>query len=415
MSEETVRTASRPRLDQQDVRLRTTRGPAGVVSAAGRAIREGRAGSVMVLLGLALIVVYFQYRTGVFLRPANLVNLTLQMAQMGVISIGIVGVLLLGEIDLSAGSVSGFTACIMAVEAVRHGVPDLVAILLAIATGVALGLLHGLLITKARVPAFIVTLAGFLSWQGVQLTILGSIKTITLPDHSLAVRLVYGFVPPLWSYLVAGVAVLVYAALAVRTSRRRSAAGLTGTSPAGIAARAIGLAVALFAVAIVLNRARGLSYAVVLMVALVVVFDLIYRRSRYGRYIYAIGGDSQAALRAGIKVSAIRVSVFATCSGLAALGGLIGAGRLYSAGAQSGGSDLLLDAIAAAVIGGTSLFGGRGSSWSALLGTLVIATITNGLLLLGLESNVQFTITGIVLLLAVLLDSLSRRRSPEGR
>jgi D-xylose transport system permease protein len=415
MADNTMTTGDLPRLDRQDSRLQVTSGPVGVLSAARRAIGEGRAGWVMVLLGLALIVIYFQYSTGAFLSPTNLVNLTLQMAEMGVISIGIVGVLLLGEIDLSAGSVSGFTACIMAVVAVRSGVPDLVAMLLAVVAGVAIGLLHGLLITKARVPAFIVTLAGFLSWQGVQLTVLGDIKTITLPDNSLTVRLVYGFVPHLWSYVGAAVVVVVYLVAAIRASRRRTGAGLTGASMTGIGARAAALAAALFVVTFVLNEGRGLSAAVVLMVALVVAFDFIYRRTRYGRYIFAIGGDAQAALRAGIKVSAIRLSVFATCSGLAAVGGLIGAGRLYSAGAQSGGSNLLLDAIAAAVIGGTSLFGGRGSSWSALLGTLVIATITNGLLLLGLESNVQFTITGIVLLLAVLLDSLTRRRTQESR
>lgn len=390
-----------------------------------RRIQEGDVGSLPVVLGLILIAVIFQIANHNFLSPVNLANLMVQIASVGTISVGVTLALLIGEIDLSVGAVSGLTAGVMAVLSVKMGWPGPAAVLAGLLAGVAIGLLQGAWFARLHVPSFVVTLAGYLGWQGALLFVLGSTGTVNLTDPMIVgIANTLLAVPLGWILGVGFVA--AYAAGLLRNRHQRVKAGLEARPLVLVVLQVAVVAVAIAAVLYILSINRnpiatgapiqGVPSAIVILFGFVVLFDLILRRTRFGRYVFAVGGNVEAARRAGIGVDRIRIAVFALCSGLAAAGGILAGSRLLAVNQSSGSGDVLLNAIAAAVIGGTSLFGGRGSTWSALLGALVIGSIANGMNLLAFPSSVRFMVTGAVLLLAVTLDAYTRsRRQVIGR
>jgi D-xylose transport system permease protein len=335
------------------------------------------------------------------------------LAATGTISLGIIMVMLLGEIDLSAGSVSGLCAAVLAVLHVRQGHGALLAVAIALALGAAIGLVHGLMFTKLRMPSFVVTLAGLIGWQGLQLYVLGRGGTINLPFDGPVARLSDTWLPAWVSWLLVGLIVGVAAMSTALIRRARRAAGLPLTPRNGPVLRIIGLAALMSVAVLVLSTDRGVPLLLVIFGALTVLLDLVLRNTVYGQWIYAIGGNAEAARRAGIPVTRLRVIAFVAASTLAAFGGILAASRLAAVNQSSGGSDTLLMAIAAAVIGGASLFGGRGRAYAALLGILVIQSITNGMLLLNVNSSVRFMVTAVVLAAAVAIDSMSRRDNPR--
>lgn len=391
-------------------------GVAGFFSDYGRRIRQGDIGQLPVIIGLIVIwAIFYKASDGVFLNPFNLVNLTLQMAAVGSISVGIVLVLLLGEIDLSAGVVSGMCAAVMAVLSVRHGMSAPEAVVLALLSGAAVGALHGFWITRFGIPSFVVTLAGLIAWQGLLLRVLGRTGTINLKDPGIT-GLAGTFFKGPTAYVLAAMFLLYVAGAPILEHRRRKAAGLSVSPLAFVVVRAGVLTALVLGAVSVLCTDRGISSGLFYLVSLVVVMDIILRRTRFGRMIYAIGGNAEAARRAGMPVKRVRVVVFALASAMAAWGGILGASRLLAVNQSAGQGDVLLNAIAAAVIGGTSLFGGRGSVWAALLGIIVIQSISNGMDLLSLQPSIKFMITGAVLLTAVTLDAVLRRgKVPGGR
>jgi D-xylose transport system permease protein len=398
-----------PRLISDDANL------AGAISGFRRRATQGDLGMLPVIVGLIVIWAIFQGLNHNFLTARNLTNLVLQIAALATISVGIVLVLLLGEIDLSAGSVSGLCAAIMAVLNVKMGVPAVPAILAGIVVGALIGLFQGTWFTRFNVPSFVVTLAGLLAWQGALLFVLGPTGTINLTDPTI-VGLANTFVPAAVGWALGIIAIVVYLGSHLFERRRRDAAGLRNGSVAGFVIQVAVLAVVLLLAIGVLNADRGVPSGLLILLLFILVLQWVTTRTRFGRYIYAVGGNAEAARRAGIGVDWVRTWVFCLCSAMAACGGILGASRLLAVNQSSGGSDLLLNAIAAAVIGGTSLFGGRGTVWAALLGALVIGSISNGMDLLALASSVKFMITGAVLLLAVTIDALSRRgRVSAGR
>jgi len=384
------------------------KGVRGYGVAFARRLRGGELGSLPVLVGLVVIWFVFWQQQHAFLSSFNLSNLAQQMSTIGFISIGVVMVLLLGEVDLSAGSVSGLSSAILATQIVHSGRAQGLALLLALLAGAAVGAVQGFFFTRFGVPSFVVTLAGLLAWQGLQQKVLGVTGTVTLPA-GLIHGLTSNYFPAATGWSMVVVIGVVYLGLQLLQSRRRAAAGLRPRPLLEIVVRTVVIA-GLIAVAVaVLNNYRGVPECLVIFIAVIVVFDIVIRKTTYGRHVLAVGGNAEAARRAGIRVSAIRLSVFSIAGMMAAAGGIMDASLQNSANLQSGGSNTLLYAIAAAVIGGTSLFGGRGSAYSALLGILVIESIANGMALLSLPSSDQYMITGGVLLAAVTLDALSRR------
>ncbi|MGO4533943.1 sugar ABC transporter permease [Leifsonia sp. 2MCAF36] len=396
--------------DLQDERLIREQGLAGAVRAFGRRVRGGDLGSLPVVIGLAVIWVVFQILNPNFLSANNLVNLTLQCAAIGTISIGIVLVLLLGQIDLSVGSVSGVSAAILGVGFTQLHWPLWLTVIVAILAGSLIGLLYGFLFTRFGVPSFVITLAGLLGFLGLQLWILGANSSINIPYNSWIVQFAQQwFLPPWAAYALAVIAAGGMFFSDWRRNVRRRNAGLSEGSMAVVAVKAVFLLIGLAISVWYLSTDRGTGAMFLFFVVLVIVMNFLLTRTKWGRSVFAVGGSVEAARRSGIRVNRVFISVFILCSTFAAVGGLLAAARLASVGAGSGGTDTNLNAIAAAVIGGTSLFGGRGSAWSALLGILVIQSISNGLTLMNLDSSYRFMITGAVLLLAVIIDSLSRR------
>ena len=390
-------------------------GLAGAWAGFRRRLRQGELGTLPVIVGIAVIWAIFWVANDRFLTPQNLTNLFLQLVSTATIAVGVVLVLLLAEIDLSVGAVSGFTAGVMAVLNVKQGWPGWAAILAGLAVGAAIGALQGFWVTRFRIPAFVVTLAGFLSWTGALLLVLGETGTVNLTDNTIT-GLTSTFFIPLDAWLLAVVVIAVYAGVKLWERRKRVAAGLPVVPMQLLAIRLVVIAVALLATAAVLAADRGLPLALVIFVAIVVLVDQLINRTRFGRHVLAVGGNAEAARRAGIRIDNVRLVVFMLASTLAAAGGVMGASRLFAVNQSSGAADTTLNAIAAAVIGGTSLFGGRGSAYSALLGGLVIISIQNGMNLLGVASSTKFIVTGLVLLLAATVDALSRRgRQAHGR
>ncbi|MER7562339.1 sugar ABC transporter permease [Streptomyces sp. NPDC048523] len=379
-----------------------------------RKVKGGELGSLPVVIGLIVIWAIFQFKNDRFLSADNLSNISYYMSATGMIAIGLVFVLLLGEIDLSVGSVSGLASTLFAVWVVQHGMNAWLALLLAILVGIAIGALHGWFFAKIGVPAFVVTLAGLLGWNGLMLWLLGSSGTINIPSDSGPIHLLgqnsfFMDQAIIGGYLLAGLAVVLTLVGNFGEQRRRKAAGVPFRPTGEILLRVGALAVASFVAAAVLNNANGVSNSLVIFLAALVIVDFVLRRTTYGRKVFAVGGGIEAARRAGINVPMVRITVFAISGGFAAIGGMFFAGQTASATLSAGGGNTLMLAIAAAVIGGTSLFGGRGSVWSALLGMLVIQSITTGLDLLNMNASIQYMITGGVLLGAVVIDSVSRR------
>lgn len=382
-----------------------------------RARLTGNLGSLPVIVGLVIIWVVFQALNPSFLSPDNLVDLTMQCVAVGTIAIGVVLTLLLGQIDLSVGSVSGLAAAILAVGLTKFHWPLPLAIGAALLAGVLIGLLYGVLFTRFGVPSFVITLAGLLAVLGLQLRVLGPSGSINLPFDSPLVLFAHSwFLPPYLAYALAVLWTGGMFTAAVLRRRRRERAGLPTASLAWDAVKAGALLVlCVFGVAY-LATARGVGAMFVFFIVLVIVMDIVLTRTRWGREVYAVGGSVEAARRAGIRVNRVYISVFVLCSSFAVIGGVLAAGRLTSATLSSGGGDVYLNAIAAAVIGGTSLYGGRGSAWSALLGVVVIQSISSGLTLLSLDSSIRYMITGAVLLLAVIIDSIARKsRAAHGQ
>jgi D-xylose transport system permease protein len=386
-----------------------TRATDQFVAVARDRVRRGDLGSVPVAVGLVIIAIVFSSLNSHFLSAENLTNLALQMAATGTIALGIIMVLLLGEIDLSAGSVSGLCAVVMTLLYVRTSWPAWLAILAALATAAVVGLLHGVMRTALAMPSFVVTLAGLIGWQGLLLYLLGSEGTINLPfDHGIA-TLSDTWLPPWLGWLVVVLLAGTHLLVSLVTRARRLRVELPAPALWWVVVRSLALAVVLAVAVAVLNSDRGVPLTLVVFGGLVIVVDLVLRRTVFGRRMFAVGGNAEAARRAGINVVSVRIWAFVAASVLAGVGGILAASRLAAVNQSSGGSDILLMAIAAAVIGGTSLFGGRGRAHAALLGILVIQSITNGMLLLNVNSAVRFMVTAAVLAVSVAVDSLARR------
>ncbi|MER6127143.1 sugar ABC transporter permease [Streptomyces sp. NPDC001795] len=386
----------------------------GYITEFRRKVKGGELGSLPVFIGLVIIWTIFQLKNDRFLSADNLSNISYFLSATGMLAIGLVFVLLLGEIDLSVGSVSGLASTLFAVFVVNHGMNPWLALLLTMVTGAGIGALHGWFFARIGVPAFVVTLAGFLGWNGLMLWLLGSSGTINIPADSGPVHLLgqnsfFMDQDIIGAYLLAGLGVVLTLVGSFNDQRRRRAAGVPFRPTSEILLRVGALAVASFAAAAVLNNSAGVSNALVIFLAALVIVDFVLRRTTYGRKIFAVGGGIEAARRAGISVPMVRITVFAISGGFAAIGGMFFAGQTASATLNAGGGNTLMLAIAAAVIGGTSLFGGRGSVWSALLGMLVIQSIQTGLDLLNMNTSIQYMITGAVLLGAVVIDSVSRK------
>lgn len=404
-------------LDRADVRVREDAGLGGAVRAFFDRVRSGDLGSLPVIVGLIVIWTVFTSLNPVFVTPNNLVNLLFDCSTTGIIALGIVCVLILGEIDLSVGSMSGLASAILGVLWVNQGYPVPLAVIAALAVGAVTGAIYATLLNRLGMPSFVSTLAGLLALLGMQLYLLGTSGSINLPYGSWVVAFGQLLIMPRWlSYalsVVPGIAILWFG---TRAAARRRAANLSATSTTRLLIKAAVITVILVLAIHYLNLGRGVPWMFGLFVALVVAMDYALTRTKWGRSMFAVGGNREAARRAGINVRRIYLSAFMLCSMLAALGGTLAAARLASSSQQAGTGDVNLNAIAAAVIGGTSLFGGRGSAYSALLGIIVIQSIANGLTLLNLSSSLRYMITGAVLAIAVIVDSLARQsRAAHGR
>ena len=418
MSNETQGAPQPPtQLDRGDVRVKHATGIGGAVAAFVERVRSGELGSLPVIVGLIIIWTVFTGLNPVFLSANNVVNLLFDCSTVGVIALGIVCVLMVGQIDLSVGSMSGFASALVGVLWVNHGWPALQAIVAAVAVGALVGVLYALLLNRFGMPSFVATLAGLLAILGLQLYILGPTGSINLPYASPMVNFGQLMVIPAGvSYLLALAPGAVILGVGLRTRERRRASNLSAPSVGSLLVHSLAITVLLEIVVVYLNRGRGVPLMFGVFLGLAVAMDYALKRTRWGRSMYAVGGNREAARRAGINVGGIYTSAFVLCASLAALGGVLTAARLASASTQAGTGDVNLNAIAAAVIGGTSLFGGRGSAYSAVLGIIVIQSIASGLTLLNLSASLRFMITGAVLALAVIVDSLARQsRVSHGR
>nr|WP_250810705.1 sugar ABC transporter permease [Neorhizobium tomejilense] len=404
-------------LDRSDIRVKHDDGLSGMLRSFVDRVRSGDLGMLPVAVGLVVISTVFSILNPIFLAPNNLVNLLFDCATVGIISLGIVCVLLLGEIDLSVGSMSGLSSAIIGVLWVNSGLPVIVAIFAALATGALVGALYALMYNRLGMPSFVATLAGLLALLGLQLYILGPTGSINLPYASPLVRFGQILMMPDWmSHILALVPglIMVIAGFAIR--KRRQSVNLSSQPLSNLLIKVAVLTVALEFAVYYLNLGRGVPWMFGLFVALAVILNYALTKTQWGRSMFAVGGNREAARRSGINVRRIYLSAFMLCSTLGALGGILSASRLASSSQQAGTGDVNLNAIAAAVIGGTSLFGGRGSAYSALLGIIVIQAISNGLTLLNLNSSLRYMITGAVLAIAVIVDSLARRsRVSHGR
>lgn len=374
-----------------------------------RSFLAGDLGPLPVIVGIAAVWIFFQTQNGNFLTSRNLSNLTLQMAVTAILAMAVVVVMVSGEIDLSLGSVTGVTSALLGILLTNHHWSVAAALLATLGLGLAIGCLQGLITVFVGVPSFIVTLGGFLAWAGVQLALIGPAGNLPVNDATIA-AIGNDYFSHLVGWLLAAGAIAVVLALELVRVREWRRAGEPPPVAAAMA-RSVLVPVLAFGIVAFLNGNFGVPYVFVLVVALAAVLGWIMRRTLFGRYVYSIGGNSEASRRAGIPVAAIRVAVLSLSGLLAGVAGIVSTSNLYATSANTGGSILLLEAIAAAVIGGTSLFGGRGRIYSALLGTLMIASVHNGLGLLGKPASTEQIATGTILVLAVSLDALNRRRT----
>jgi D-xylose transport system permease protein len=379
-------------------------------------VRAGDVGALPIVLGLLVISVIFQYFNQNFLTPQNLANLLVQGSGIAVIAMGVVFVLLLGEIDLSVGYVSGVAAVILALTVTgRHPWPWYLSIGLAVAVCALIGFLQGAIVALMRIPSFVVTLAGLLGWNGLVLILIADKGTVPI-DNDVVVGIANALLTPAEGWIALVIGVVLYAAVLLSRYISRSRRGLTHSPLALIVLRIVAIAVLGSVVVYLCNQNRGalipiegLPVITVLVLVLLVVLTFFTERTAFGRHIYAVGGNAEAARRAGINVAGIRIAAFTIASSLAALGGIVLASRLRSVDTGVGGGNILLYSIAAAVIGGTSLFGGRGKVVAAILGATVIQAIDNGMGLLSLSAGDKFAVTGLVLFTAAAVDTLSRR------
>jgi D-xylose transport system permease protein len=389
----------------------------------GRKLRGGDLGALPAVGGLVVLCLTFAVARPSFATSINIANLFTQGAPVMVIAMGLVFVLLLGEIDLSAGFTSGVCAAVLAILLTNEGWPWYAAVAAAIVTGVVIGLLLGFLVAKVGIPSFVVTLAAFLAFQGVVLKLLKEGTNISIRDNqTVIIALENDYLSPLLGWAFVAIVVVAFAAVQIVSKIKRTGRKLTSDPWPIIGVRIAGLAVILSVFAAILNQERsrnpaifgslkGIPIIVPVIAVLLVVWTVVLKRTQFGRHIYAVGGHTEAARRAGIAVDRIRISAFVICSSMAAIGGIIAASNGRSVDPNTGGSNVLLYAVGAAVIGGTSLFGGRGRVLDAVLGGAVVAVINNGMGLMGFDAWFKFVITGSVLLLAASVDALSRRRS----
>ena len=382
-------------------------------------IRSGESGVLPVVLGFILISILFQSLNSNFLSAGNLVNLLIQGAAYMLLAMGEIFALLLGEIDLSIGFVSGIGGIVTA-ELVKqqYNWPWWLAILAALAVCAAIGALHGTIITRLGVPSFVVTLAGLLGWQGVMLLMLGQGGSLPINDKVVN-DFASGNLTPVASWVIM---ILIVTVMGVRMwfhESRRRASGLVAP-PASLTILKIGATAAAGVVVVLIcntNRGRivpirGVPWVVLIVLGVLAAWTFLLGRTKFGRYVYAIGGNPEAARRAGINLATVRTFCFVLASFTAGIAGIVYASRLRSVSTALDGGTLVLFAVAAAVIGGTSLFGGRGKPIHAVLGGLVIAAIDNGMGLQGYSAAAKYVVTALVLLAAVTIDSVARRNAP---
>jgi D-xylose transport system permease protein len=373
-------------------------------------IRTGNLGSAPVIAALGLVVLYFSLTAGNFFTPVNFSNLIGQMVGTCMLAYGVVFVLLIGEIDLSIGFVSGVAGMIAALlqqpTPIGPGLPGWLCILIAIACTTAIGAFQGAIVALILVPSFVVTLAGLLIWQGViQLELPG---VITIQDNTI--NNVYGyFFSDTGGWIIGGVVSAVYVALMLGSALSGRRHGIAIRDPALLAFKLITIPAITLVTVWISNKDRGVPFALLLVVVMLLLLTFLAKRTTFGRHVYAVGGNAEAARRAGINVPRIRIVVFMISGFMSGLGGIVLASRLQSVDLNAGGSTLLIDAISAAVIGGTSLFGGRGEIRNALIGAALIATIANGMNTKGWENAIIYVVTGGILLLAVTFDTIVRR------
>jgi D-xylose transport system permease protein len=384
-------------------------------------IKGGETGVLPVVAGLLLVSVLFQVANSHFLTTGNLVNLLVQASVFSLLAMGEVFALLLGEIDLSIGFVAGLSAVVMA-ELVQpsRGWPWWAAIAAALVVCALIGLLQGTLITRLGLPSFVVTLAGFLFWQGVMLYILGDGGSILIQDNIIN-DVVSGTLTRVAGWVVMLVAVGAFAWQTWRRDSRRRDAGLTAPPTSLTIAKIVAVLVAGVALVLLCNADRGIlvpvfgmPWVIIVVFVVVALWTFVLGRLKFGRYIYAIGGNAEAARRAGINIKMIRTTAFMLCSLTAGIAGIVYASRLRSISTALDGGTLVLYSVAAAVIGGTSLFGGRGKAMHGVIGGIVIAAIANGMGLLGFSAAAQYIVTALVLLIAVTIDAVARRNRPAG-
>ncbi|MCS6835805.1 MAG: ABC transporter permease [Anaerolineae bacterium] len=384
-------------------------------------VKSGDIGSLPIIIGLIVIALIFQSQNANYLTPRNLVNLIVQASIFTTIGYGIVLVLLLGEIDLSAGYTAGVSAVIVGrllerpLDLSSFGIADPVIVPWFVAMGVALlvtlliGLLQGSIISGFQLPSFIVTLAGQLAWSGVVLLMMGGAGTVNIRNETV-LGVTRSFFPPAWGWLLGFLLVATLALNEFLSYRSRAKMGLSTKPPQAIILQMVILSAVTFAFIAVANQDRGVPFIGLIVLLMMAVLTYVATQTRFGRYIFAVGGNKEAARRAGIRVEAIRIRVFMLCSLMAGFGGIILASRLGSVAPDAGGGQLLLNSIAAPVIGGTSLYGGSGKVSSAFFGALVIASVDNGMFLLGLGAGQRLILTAIVLIVAVVVDAVARRR-----
>ncbi|MBE1585855.1 sugar ABC transporter permease [Nonomuraea angiospora] len=383
-------------------------------------VRGGDMGALPAVLGLVVLCTVFAVARPAFVTSINFANLFTQGAAITLIAMGLVFVLLLGEIDLSAGFASGVCAAVLAVSLTSLGLPWYVCALAAVVTGVIIGVVLGTLVAKVGIPSFVVTLAAFLAFQGLVLVLVQEGTNISIRDDVI-VAIANKNLPPWLGWALYAACVVVFAAVQLLRARKRTKRGLVADPMSLIAARVGALAVLAGLAVYVLNLERsrnpalvsltGVPIVVPIILALLVAWTLVLRRTAFGRHLYAVGGNTEAARRAGIPVDRIKISAFVICSSMAAIGGIVAASRASSVDPNTGGSSVLLYAVGAAVIGGTSLFGGKGRVLDAVLGGAVVAVIENGMGLMGYGASVKYLVTGSVLLLAAGVDALARKRA----
>ncbi len=381
-------------------------------------VRGGDMGALPSVLGLVVLFIVFGLANDRFLSNLNMANLIIQAGSIIILAMALVPVLLLGDIDLSAGVAGGVSACVMGVLIVKQDQPWYLAVLAALVVGATIGLVIGLLVAQLGIPSFVVTLAFFLGLQGVTLKLIGEGGSVRINQPVIS-GIANDNLSVLWGWISAIGITAIFAVVTLLAHRRKVRAELQHQPLAVVVAQIVTVGAILLVVTYVLNQNRsvnpnfpikGIPYVLPLVVVLLAIWTFVLGRTTWGRHVYAVGGNSEAARRAGINVVRIRVSVFVLCSAMAAVSGIVAASRIGKVSTDSGGGNVLLYAVGAAVIGGTSLFGGKGKARDAVIGGLVIATIANGLGLLAQAAYINFVVTGGVLLLAASVDAISRRR-----